>query len=60
MRIELDFLAVLAQWPLLAKGVLWTIGLTLLASVLGVVIGVVFAWTRSHGAGWAKAVVHLC
>jgi len=24
MRIQLDFMAVLAQWPLLLKGVAWT------------------------------------
>ena len=54
MRIELDFLAVLAQWPLLAKGVAWTVGLTVIASVIGVVLGVALAWTRSHGPAWAK------
>ncbi len=57
MRIELDFLAVLAQWPLLAKGVVWTMGLTMIASVVGVALGVVFAWTRSHGSLWLKWVV---
>ena len=57
MRIELDFIAVLAQWPLLAKGVAWTMGLTLIASIIGVGLGVVFAWTRSQGPAWAKAVV---
>ena len=55
MRIELDFIAVLAQWPLLAKGVAWTMGLTLIASIIGVGLGVVFAWTRSQGPAWAKA-----
>ena len=34
MKIELDFLAVLAQWPLLAKGVVWTLALTALSAVL--------------------------
>lgn len=57
MRIELDFIAVLAQWPLLAKGVVWTIGLTIIASIVGVAVGVVFAWTRSHGAPTFKWVV---
>ena len=54
MRIELDFLAVLAQWPLLAKGVAWTVGLTVIASIIGVAVGVALAWTRSHGPVWAK------
>ena len=57
MRIELDFIAVLAQWPLLAKGVAWTMGLTIIASIIGVGLGVVFAWTRSQGPVWAKAAV---
>ena len=57
MRIELDFLSVLVQWPLLLKGVAWTVGLTVIASVIGVALGVVFAWTRSHGPAWAKWVV---
>ncbi|MES2942825.1 MAG: amino acid ABC transporter permease [Pseudomonadota bacterium] len=57
MRVELDFLAVLAQWPLLAKGVLWTMGLTVISAVIGVVVGVAFAWVRSHGSLSAKWVV---
>ena len=57
MRIEFDFLAVLVQWPLLLKGVAWTMGLTVVSAVLGVSIGVVFAWSRSHGALWLKWVV---
>ena len=28
MRIELDFMTVLVEWPLLLKGVAWTLGLT--------------------------------
>jgi polar amino acid transport system permease protein len=43
MRVELDFLAVLAQWPLLLKGVAWTMGLTVVSAVIGVVVGVAFA-----------------
>ncbi|MFM9902261.1 MAG: amino acid ABC transporter permease [Polaromonas sp.] len=57
MRIEFDFLAVLAQWPLLLKGVAWTVGLTVVAALIGVTVGVVFAWVRSHGAPWLKWVV---
>jgi polar amino acid transport system permease protein len=57
VRIELDFLAVLAQWPLLLKGVLWTIALSMLAAVLGVAMGVACAWARTHGAAWLKTVV---
>ena len=50
MKIELDFLAVLAQWPLLVKGVAWTLGLTALSAVLGGIVGVVCAWARAYGA----------
>ena len=54
MRIELDFVAVLAQWPLLAKGVAWTLALTFIAGIIGALAGVGLAWTRSHGPSWAK------
>ncbi|WP_421956002.1 amino acid ABC transporter permease [Polaromonas sp.] len=57
MRVELDFIAVLSQWPLLAKGVAWTVGLTVISAVIGVVLGVAFAWARSHGSVWLKVVV---
>lgn len=53
--IEFDFSAVLSQWPLLAKGVAWTLGLTAISAVLGVALGIVCAWARVHGHGWAKA-----
>ena len=36
--ISFDFLAVLAEWPLLLKGLAWTLGLTLLSMPLGLVI----------------------
>ena len=49
MLIQLDFLAVAAQWPLLLKGVLWTVGLTTVSATLGVAIGIGFAWARRHG-----------
>jgi polar amino acid transport system permease protein len=57
MRIEFDFFAVLAQWPLLAKGVAWTMSLTMIASVVGVTLGVAFAWARSHGSPWLQWMV---
>jgi polar amino acid transport system permease protein len=57
MRVAFDFAAVLAQWPLLLKGVAWTIALSLLAAVVGVVVGIACAWARTHGAAWLKALV---
>ena len=56
--IELDFGAVLAQWPLLLKGLVVTVGLTLVSAVVGVGLGVVCAWARAWGPrtlAWAVA-----
>ena len=50
MRIELDFISVLIEWPLLIKGVAWTIGLTSISTLLGLALGIVLAWSRVHGA----------
>lgn len=49
MSVELDFGAVLAQWPFLLKGVLWTLGLTAVALALGLVVGIACAWARASG-----------
>jgi polar amino acid transport system permease protein len=57
MRITLDFAAVLADWPLLLKGVAWTLALTAISAVLGVAIGVACAWARRSGPAWLSAVV---
>ncbi len=57
MRIELEFLAVLAQWPLLLKGIGWTLGLTVISASIGVVVGVACAWSRASGPAWLKGLV---
>ena len=57
MRIELDFAAVLSQWPLLAKGVALTLALTAISTVLGLLLGVGCAWARTRGPGWLKTLV---
>lgn len=49
MNIQLDFGAVLSQWPLLVKGVGWTLALTAIATVIGLVVGVACAWARASG-----------
>ncbi len=54
MNITLDFGAVLSQWPLLVKGVAWTVGLTAISAVIGVAVGIACAWARVHGATWLK------
>jgi polar amino acid transport system permease protein len=57
MGITFDFLAVLSQWPLLLKGVAWTLGLTVISAVIGVALGIACAWSRAHGAPWLRWVV---
>lgn len=49
MSIEFDFWAVLVEWPLLLKGMLWTLGLTAVSAVVGVLIGIACAWARIEG-----------
>lgn len=49
MSVELDFLAVLGQWPLLLKGLLVTVALTAVSAVVGLAVGVACAWVRSQG-----------
>ncbi|MFM7331086.1 MAG: amino acid ABC transporter permease, partial [Brachymonas sp.] len=34
----------------------WTLGLTAISTVLGVLVGIVCAWARVHGAVWMRAV----
>ena len=55
--ITFDFWAVLAEWPLLVRGVLWTLGLTAVSASIGVSLGVACAWARLHGPAWLKAIV---
>jgi polar amino acid transport system permease protein len=55
--IAFDFPAVLAEWPLLAKGVGVTVVLTAISATLGVGLGTACAWARWQGAAWLKAIV---
>ena len=63
MKIQLDFGAVLAEWPTLLLGVGWTTALTLSAVLVGTSLGILCAWVRARGFGdgvapvWLKAVV---
>jgi polar amino acid transport system permease protein len=54
--VTLDFLAVLSQWPLLAKGVANTLVLTAISAVVGGVLGAACAWARAHGPTWLRYV----
>lgn len=42
---------------MLAKGITWTIGLTAIATLIGMVVGVACAWARSSGPAWLRWVV---
>lgn len=63
MRIQLDFMAVLAEWPLLLTGVGWTLALTVLSVLIGTLLGIACAWVRARGFGaklapaWLQAAV---
>jgi len=57
MSIELDFMAVLAEWPMLLRGAAWTLGLTAISAVLGVALGIACAWARTEGAAPLRWVV---
>lgn len=57
MNIQLDFAAVLAEWPLLVKGMGWTLALTAISAALGVMVGIACAWSRTQGPAWAKPMV---
>lgn len=47
--IEFNFGTVLAQWPMLLRGLGLTVTLTAFSAVLGTLVGVACAWARLHG-----------
>jgi polar amino acid transport system permease protein len=55
--IQFDFGAVLQEWPLLLKGVAFTIALTAVSAVVGLLVGIFCAWVRVYGKGLVKALV---
>jgi polar amino acid transport system permease protein len=55
--MEFDFGAVLVDWRLLAKGVAWTVGLTAIATLIGMAVGVACAWGRASGPAWLRWLV---
>lgn len=54
MPIELDFRVVLAEWPMLLTGMLWSLGLTAVSATAGLSIGIAGAWARSEGPAAAR------
>jgi len=57
MKIELDFAAVLADWPLLLRGAAFTLALTAVAATLGLALGIACARGRTHGTAPVRALV---
>lgn len=55
--MEMDFLPVLANWPMLLKGLVLTVVLTGIALPLGMLLGVACAWARLHGGPLLRTVV---
>ena len=55
--MEMDFLPVLANWPMLLKGLVLTVVLTGIALPLGMLLGVACAWARLHGGLTLRTVV---
>jgi polar amino acid transport system permease protein len=55
--VKIAVSAVLQEWPLLLKGVAFTIALTAVSAVVGVFVGIVCAWVRVYGSGITKWLV---
>jgi polar amino acid transport system permease protein len=55
--MSLDFFVVLAQWPMLLKGLALTVLLTAIAAPVGSCLGIACAWARLHGPAWLQVVV---
>ena len=55
MLVQLDFSAIASSWPLLLRGVLWTVGLTIAGTVLGMLLGTACAWARARNLGHRPA-----
>jgi polar amino acid transport system permease protein len=55
--MSFDFLVVFAQWPMLLRGVLLTVALTLVSALAGTLLGIACAWARVHGSTALRLVV---
>ena len=53
----MEFSPILAAWPMLLKGLALTCLLTLVATPLGVGLGIACAWSRVYGAPWLRWLV---
>ncbi|MFK0163359.1 amino acid ABC transporter permease [Rhizobium sp. NPDC090279] len=57
MRYHFDFGWLAEYYPVLIKGVLVTLELTLIGAVLGIILGIACAWVRALGPRWLKPLV---
>ena len=57
MRYQFDFAWLIDYWPQILTGVGVTVQLIAVGGVLGILLGIVCAWTRSLGPAWARPVV---
>ena len=57
MRYEFDFAWLIDYWPQILTGVGVTVQLIAVGGVLGILLGIACAWTRSLGPSWARPVV---
>ena len=55
--VQLDFLAVLEQWPALARGAAATLALSTVAAAGGLLLGVACGWARAWGPKWLGRIV---
>ena len=59
MAYQWDFDWLIPYLPSLAAGILVTLQLIVIGSVIGVSLGILCAWTRALGPAWAKPIVGL-
>ena len=57
MVYQLNFADLLPYWTILARGLLYTIVLTLVSTVAGIFVGTAGAWAKTFGPKWAGALV---
>lgn len=57
MRYHFDFGWIADYYPVLIKGILVTIELTLVGAVAGIALGIACAWARALGPRWLKPLV---
>lgn len=55
--IEFDFAVVLAQWPMLMRGLVLTVALTAASALLGGLVGTACAWARLYGGPFLRRAV---